>query len=96
MKKCFNPQHIDDVRKVIASDCHVMHDKIRTILNISRTLVHLTLHNHLKMKKKGVPYGSLPYNLSQAEKNAQVQSHQENLKFNECLTCNENKLDLFL
>ena len=42
---------IDAMRKLISSDYHLMYDDIEISLNISRTHVHLNLHNHLKEKK---------------------------------------------
>ena len=72
------PEHIDAVRKLIASDRHVTYDEIEASLNISRTRVHSILHDHLKVKK--VCSRWIPHNLSQAEKDVRVKWCQENLK----------------
>ena len=61
-------EHIDDVRKLIASDRHVTYDEVETFLNISKICMHSILHDHLKIKK--VCSRLIPHNSSQAEKDA--------------------------
>ena len=58
------------VIKQIASDCHMMDDKLETSFNSSRTRMHSILYGHLKVKKTCSQ--RIPYNLSQVEKDAWI------------------------
>lgn len=44
-------RNIQSVHEIIMLYYHISHNKVKVFLNISRTQVHLVLHDHLKLEK---------------------------------------------
>ena len=64
-------EYIDAMRKLIISDCDVMQDEIETFLNISRASIQSILYDYLKVKNICSQW--ISHNLSQAEKDVQME-----------------------
>ena len=64
------PETIDAVRQLIFQDRHVTYSEIETILGISGTSIHLTLHEHLTVKT--ICSSWIPHNLSIAQKKKSI------------------------
>ena len=70
--------NVDAVREMIERDRHITYCEIQASLGIDMKAIHTILHDHLSVRKLCSHW--IPYNLTEAQKQARVKWSKEMLK----------------